>query len=799
MSVRNFKIALLGSVFLPMILIFGEIGWLHNFLNQYWMYFLPLSVLFLFSVAIYKIDADNFFYSLTIASSFLLLLFSMKIIKMNILVFISFGICLIYLFGKAVQMLFEKNVHTSTNLENFSSDLPITSKEKDLFEFSRGAKRLSDLIMFGNLAIKGSYVIGVSGPWGSGKSSFINLALEDIYGKNDSDTQVIKLFPWFHCKHLSMEEQFLSSLNKQGILNDGELKKYFLKYAKTLDIAFANFGEKIFEILISDEKDEDIDETQKHINNYLISNNKKIAVVIDDLDRLSADEILNVFQLVKATACFKNVIYVLGYDYEQLKRIMEGHTNSWASDYLEKIVQKKVAVPFIPKTKLIAYLFNRIDEVIEDTEGNFDFERWTNMSLAGFRDLFRTPRDVERYINSLKFTYGNLKDKVDIVDLLVMTAILVRYPETQEQIYQNFSLLTVASNWVDTNTEKTEVRQEKFLDEIDKSLHKLFKELFPSLQPLSLDVALLKKKKRIMHYDYFEIFFRQFNPEKIFFPEEMQFYLSNATELSCEKIIENLSEINLTENVSIIEFTESFPEYIDEIESLTLEKWFIFWLVNFMKIPSRFPTGLFATSSQRIVIGILDKICEKEKWSASKIIELFKVAKSKAPYQDILLYSIMLLVERFLTDPLNRSEKLLEIEELKREVLEMFSDVFEKKSWSGFGVAFYLFEKRDRWTGNNQVSVVIEENLFNLSFMIDLITECYTHSYGKTYCRKLRTPFLGGKYPLERVQLRIKSILEGVEKNELAAFEIERLEFFLKSAEVKFDGTEEFYYNPIVD
>ncbi len=41
---------------------------------------------------------------------------------------------------------------------------------------------------------------------------------------------------------------------------------------------------------------------------------KPIVIVLDDIDRLSTNEIREVFKLVRLTASFPNIIYVLAFD-----------------------------------------------------------------------------------------------------------------------------------------------------------------------------------------------------------------------------------------------------------------------------------------------------------------------------------------------------------------------------------------------------------------------------------------------------------------------------------------------------
>ena len=84
---------------------------------------------------------------------------------------------------------------------------------------------------------------------------------------------------------------------------------------------------------------------------------------------------------------------------------------------------------------------------------------------------------------------------------------------------------------------------------------------------------------------------------------------------------------------------------------------------------------------------------------------------------------------------------------------------------------------------------------------IDLISGCYTDVWGAGYSQTLQKPFLNGKFPLEKMYSRISEILKDDEekrssdfsdKNLLTDYETRKANFFLKLAEARLNGTEEF-------
>jgi len=64
-------------------------------------------------------------------------------------------------------------------------------------------------------------------------------------------------------------------------------------------------------------------ELKSEIIKYLSKRNKKIIIIIDDIDRLNEREIKEIFRLVRVNADFPNTIYVLAFD----RKIVEANLN----------------------------------------------------------------------------------------------------------------------------------------------------------------------------------------------------------------------------------------------------------------------------------------------------------------------------------------------------------------------------------------------------------------------------------------------------------------------------------------
>jgi predicted KAP-like P-loop ATPase len=71
-------------------------------------------------------------------------------------------------------------------------DYPIENSDEDKLRRTPLAKKVAELIA--GFQGKQSFVIGIEGVWGSGKTSFINLALNEL--KDDPNLIFVNFNPW---------------------------------------------------------------------------------------------------------------------------------------------------------------------------------------------------------------------------------------------------------------------------------------------------------------------------------------------------------------------------------------------------------------------------------------------------------------------------------------------------------------------------------------------------------------------------------------------------------------------------
>ena len=268
----------------------------------------------------------------------------------------------------------------------------------------------------------------------------------------------------------------------------------------------------------------DLVSLKDRIDELLRSSGKRILVIIDDIDRLTPEEICDLFRTVKAAGNFPNVIYLLAFDtgivVKSLERELIPHEAG--KDYLEKIVQVPFSLPLPDKIALRDLLTGKLNEIIAGTkEENFSTSYWQNMYFLGLDQFISTPRDVIRLTNVLQATYPGVKDEVNAVDFIAIEAIRVFLPNLYDEIRSNMDPLTNAiqkSTHPKTNEERKAIFDEwlePFSEDDGASIKNLLSLLFPKFSAayggitygLEWETA-WTKEHRICSVECFPVYFR---------------------------------------------------------------------------------------------------------------------------------------------------------------------------------------------------------------------------------------------------------------------------------------------------
>ena len=626
----------------------------------------------------------------------------------------------------------------------FYPEKPIISKNEDLLGRKKVASDLAKEIE--HYKNKDSLTIGIVGKWGSGKTSFINMVLESF--KENNNYIVIKFNPW----NISSRKQLISdfflqlsnNIKKENESNKiietigkslGTLSKFFkpLGLIPPLSLlgTIGDITEKASGFIneyVESEK-EDLESLKDNINNELTNLDKKIIIVIDDIDRLCDDEIREIFQLVKSIADFKNTIYILSYDREIVTKALDKTQQDKGEEYLEKIVQVPLVLPYISKSDLDKIFINRLNITINIPDEEYDNSYFSEIYYNGLAENFESLRDIERYMNVFSLGINLAREELNINDYIAITLIKVFEPDLYEYIKNNKEYFSGTKFDEFLNKDKKEILTE--LEGIYEKLKKLEKRkakrlievIFPKLGEMNYAegfIDIWSKARRIATPVYFESYFRLDFPEDEIKKSEIKKFREFSTE-------EDLIKIFNINNKKKIRFLEIILEEIEEIsdeKTITLLK-FIFSIADELKYEDSKGIFAFMENPQYKITRIFYKILNNSNRNQYKIMEeLFKYDTSSLQ----LLFSVLeMLNDSFLKKNLEseygiEENQLITLRDIAVTKILKESEKSEKIE-SGLLNILYAMK---RLGSKEEAKKVFKNYLKNKNLLIDFIKEFIT-------------------------------------------------------------------------
>lgn len=341
----------------------------------------------------------------------------------------------------------------------YSNDRPIYNKEQDLLCRSTFSDQLAKAIY--EYKDNTGLVVGLFGKWGTGKTSIINMTENEINQLAESSENkpvIVRFDPWNYSDKDNLISIFFKCLkNSIDLQEDVEFKtkigRFLREYADAFDalalipmigsglaavlktICKVN-GEKLIEV-------PDLRVAKEKLESKLVEANKKIIIIIDDIDRLTNSQIRDIFQLVKQVADFPNVIYVLLMDRDIVRSALKEVHNISGDEYLEKIIQIPFEIPLLGKDKVNDILLKRIHDVVDKIDNHVEWggNYFESIFLNCVSPYVNNLRDVNRVINVFQFKYGALYKETAFEDLLAITTIEVLEPQLYKWMHRNRSLL----------------------------------------------------------------------------------------------------------------------------------------------------------------------------------------------------------------------------------------------------------------------------------------------------------------------------------------------------------------------
>lgn len=634
---------------------------------------------------------------------------------------------------------------------NYNSDKPIKSSEQDLLGRTTFSKQLGEAIY--KYDGKDGLVLGVFGKWGTGKTSILNMAVNEInyLSKSDDERPIIVNFsPWNYTDKDNLISLFFRVLKNKLDMDKSEvirktIGKALTDYSDALDALslVPMVGSGLATILKTIAKaqgaeltkDVDIDKTKENLETVLSATNQKIIVIIDDIDRLTNTQIRDIFQLVKQVGNFPNIIYVLSMDRDVVCRALESVHNINGAEYLEKIVQIPFEIPTLLKSRLREIFLTNLMSTVKTISDNPKINQgyWSEVFINCIEPHINTLRDVNRVINTFQFRYKILKEEAAFEDMVALTTIEVLEPQLYQWISRNKEALcgiysyNFSSLFKDKSDYRISICEELKKIGVNTDIGiKFLSTLFPVFAKDIDEHAYrytelnIRETMRVAQVERFDSYF-MFDLGGI----PISRYIINKCiyELDLDDLIDVVSEINDTGNIEyLIDELRSLVDSIPEERLALLSTAIMNAQHNFSQNSQFFMLSAY-TKAEFLVYTIMSKINdENERYNLIKSI-LENINKEQLGTIANFINRIELAYGRLAGNEENKSEQLITLEHLeyiekiyalKINKLSKSEIIFEI---SQFYMAFYLWECFDKKEAKSHLEKMLYEDINILKFI----------------------------------------------------------------------------------
>src|SRR5690554_256425 len=306
---------------------------------------------------------------------------------------------------------------------------------------------------------KSSFSIGVIGPWGTGKSSFLKAvkyavcetSIKDLNTyyeikiEKKPDTIFIEFSPFLNHNEEQVIHEFFTQLSNMLSERSGRLSNLISTYSEKLaKLSRHNSWFSLFNLAKSSRENLSAQELYTKIKDAIEELNLKIIVTVDDLDRLNAKEILQVLKLIRNTSNFPNTVFLVAMDKEYVMDALQEEEEYMKKRYLDKFFQLEVFIHLQKSDILKNNFITSITEALPISEENINLIKLKNELYSyhsAFNFFVKNQRDVKRVFNQFKLEFESLYDQklneleLDIVDIYHLVLLKINF----NSIYYNLS------------------------------------------------------------------------------------------------------------------------------------------------------------------------------------------------------------------------------------------------------------------------------------------------------------------------------------------------------------------------
>lgn len=368
-----------------------------------------------------------------------------------------------------------------------------------LFDFEKNAEDLADIV---SIDRNSPFAILLNGEWGSGKTTLMKITKHNL--ENMESMKAVKII-WFDAwqyegfdPRSALFTRIIQEFKNEPLSKlTGIIKKLpSFDFGINLGlISVSSSSDKLIEQYV--ENIDKINNLHSYLEKEIIKD--KLVVFIDDLDRCSIENTLNILESIKIFLSIKNTTFIVGADIDKLEKAWELRYNKSmirfdeSKNHIDKIFQINIKLP----TKVNSKMYEFLDSFTKDN--SFFTTLVKDIIVNGCNP---NPRSFKRILNLLhilsfldkKYGVSQNHNKAILTSVAIMSIqypLLLHYVRQDPRIF--FVLTLLAANYETHNELKKYERelQEINYGNVDRSQSPLqikTKTKFFSLNKLTSDV-----------------------------------------------------------------------------------------------------------------------------------------------------------------------------------------------------------------------------------------------------------------------------------------------------------------------
>lgn len=427
-----------------------------------------------------------------------------------------------------------------------------------------------------------SFTVALTGSWGTGKTTFLGYLKEDMRNKG---LTYLDFNPWLSNSTETIIQDFFQTLNGKlcelGIELEDEIDEYVKFLFKWGNSSLADKVNDVFQFC----ENAGLSALREKLSDGLKILDGNLYILIDDIDRLQGKEIFEVLKLIRNTADFNHIVYIVTCDKEYVLQALQDQIKK-PDEYLKKIFQLELNFPQY-EGYLLTHLFNtellahtHYDAGLQNQLNNLEME--IGRDKIYLRDYLSNFRDAKRLVNVFLLNLDYIVKQGVVADFNIKELFLILLFEFTDEVgFKKFR----ENLW---NLVYTNASDPKYLELADKntlatykfsgnSLH-LLHALFPPLswnQSKPQRNSIRREDKLLTYFSYR--------------PYSYQMSLTDFTNLLKSSSPDTIKSYVQNSNVGIFSKASSIYQMLDEqwlngLDENTIKNFFLLltaWTVKY--------------------------------------------------------------------------------------------------------------------------------------------------------------------------------------------------------------------------